>query len=132
MLVAPIPRADESPKSLLNRFAMENLFPSVPVSLGIPYAEGNSTTRYLFGDTSQVRKFAARLRDTQNLDLGNWFYKHSSGFTQNSPVVWKNCRVPMTLLASKASRICPCCIKNNFIHQSADFLLFEKVGEYDG
>lgn len=125
MLVAPIPRPGESPKSLLNRFAMENLFPSVPVSLDIPYADGNSTTKYLFGDVPQVRKFASRLRDSQNLDLEDWFYKHSSGFTQDSPVVWKNCRVPMAFLAPKASRICPCCIKKNFIHQSADFLLFE-------
>jgi len=95
------------------------------VSLDIPYADGNSTTKYLFGDVPQVRKFASRLRDSQNLDLEDWFYKHSSGFTQDSPVVWKNCRVPMAFLAPKASRICPCCIKKNFIHQSADFLLFE-------
>lgn len=124
MLIAPIPRVNESPKSLLNRYSTSNFFESVSVALEVRYEEALASSRFLFGDLPQVKAIALKLNRKLDVDMAQWFYAQKSGFTAESPVLWKGISIPYSFFIPSRARVCPVCIGESLIHQSADFSFF--------
>lgn len=124
MLSKPMPQNEESPKSLLSRYAEGNFFPNVNLALNVRNTEAGNSTRFLFGGLNEVKRFATGLEQSVSVDLGNWFYGQTPGFTDESPVIWNGCEIPRAFFKSVHARVCPDCIKEKIIHQSADFSFF--------
>lgn len=124
MLVKPIPQVEESPKSLLSRYASGNFYPSVRLALGVRAENSRNSRGFLFGGLSEVKQFASQLEGFMQVDLERWFYGQAAGFTDESPVIWNGCEVPYDFFIQSRVRVCPCCIGNRVVHQSADFSFF--------
>lgn len=124
MLVKPIPQVEESPKSLLSRYASGNFYPSVRLALGVREENSRNSRGFLFGGLNEVKHFASQLEGSMQVDLEKWFYGQAAGFTDESPVIWNGCEVPWDFFIPSRVRICPCCIGHGFVHQSADFGFF--------
>jgi hypothetical protein len=124
MLCIPMPQNEESPKSLLSRYSEKNFFSNVSLALNVRSEDAGSNPRFLFGGLKEVKKFASGVESSLNLDLDKWFYGQAAGFTDDSPVIWNGCEIPRAFFVSGKARLCPCCIKGEIIHQSADFSFF--------
>lgn len=124
MLSIPMPQNEESPKSLLSRYSEKNFFSNVRLALNVRYEDAGSSARFLFGGLKEVKKFASGVESSLKVDLDQWFYGQAAGFTDESPVIWNGCEVPRVFFVSGKARLCPCCIKGEIIHQSADFSFF--------
>jgi len=124
MLSIPMPQNEESPKSLLSRYAEKNFFSNVRLALNVRSEDAGSNARFLFGGLKEVKKFASGVESSLKVDLDKWFYGQAAGFTDESPVIWNGCEIPRAFFVSGKARLCPCCIKGEIIHQSADFSFF--------
>lgn len=124
MLCIPMPQNEESPKSILSRYSEKNFFLNVRLALNVRLEDAGSNARFLFGGLKEVKKFASGVESSLNLDLDKWFYGQAAGFTDDSPVIWNGCEIPRAFFVSGKARLCPCCIRGEIIHQSADFSFF--------
>lgn len=124
MLSKPIPREEESPKGLFARYREGNEYKSVPLALNIHHDYFKRYAQFLFGDHSNVRLFTYHLGTRIDEDLGRWFYSQEEGFTSESPVIWNGSLIPRVFFLPSKTRICPCCIQELKLHQSADFSFF--------
>lgn len=132
MLVCPVLRVNESPKSILNRYFSNVWHNSLHAAIGDPGRYGLPTVKVILGADKSVQDLCDRLHEKFKLDLTPHFYIQTEGFTEESPILWKNCKVPYALFDGKGMRICPQCINDEkFIHQATDFLFINSCPIHD-